>query len=130
MVAESKVSSSHQRSPCCDVPTIGQLYYTARAQATRKFTARPRWPWAVASKMGGADRSASGQYARAPRIRNIDRKFSSTVTVAYHLGSYTRRACIVPRRGAVGRPHPFSKPLPTATGGRAVNLRVACALAV
>ena len=47
MVAESTVSSSHQRSPCCDVPTIGQLHYTARAQATRKFTARP--PVAVGS---------------------------------------------------------------------------------
>ena len=58
MVAESTVSSRHQRSPCCDIPTIGQLHmwrYTARAQA-RKFTARPRW--AVASTMGGADRSA------------------------------------------------------------------------
>ena len=35
-----------------------------------KFTARPRCRWAVASKMGGADHSASGQYARAPRIRS------------------------------------------------------------
>ena len=54
MVAESTVSSRHQRSPCCDIPTIGQLHmwrYTARAQA-RKFTARPRW--AVALTMGGA----------------------------------------------------------------------------
>ena len=26
MVAESTVSSSHQQSPCCDIPTIGQLH--------------------------------------------------------------------------------------------------------
>ena len=40
-------------------------------------------------------------------------KFAINISI-FHLGSYTRRARIVPRRGAVGPTHgPLSKPLPT-----------------
>ena len=73
-----------------DIPTIGQLHmwrYTARAQA-RKFTARPGGQW-LQQWVGptAPRRAASGQYARAPRIRNINRNVRSTVqvTVAYIL---------------------------------------------
>ena len=94
MVAESTVSSRHQRSPCCDIPTIGQLHmwrYTARAQAcavifqpSDSYTcgAIPLEHRHVSSQLGPGGqwlqqwvgptaprRAASGQYARAPRIR-------------------------------------------------------------
>ena len=59
-------------------------------------------------------------------ISICDRHCTSKIAInisIFHLGSYTRRARILPRpaRTRSGRPHPFSKQLPT-DRGRAVNL--------
>ena len=110
----------------CKKPNINLLYHIPH---TWKFTCTDttllEYNWASVSEPHTCDFNATFSLYICICDRHCTSKIAINMSI-FHLGSYTRRACNCPdaERSA---PPIFEA---TAHRGRAVNLRVACALAV